>query len=47
MVIVNYSKEVLNPLKWRAETPNLYTLLISVYDNDKLVQVIPQKVGFP
>lgn len=33
--------EVLNPLKWTAETPNLYTLTAS---NSK--EVIPVKVGF-
>ena len=44
--VVNYSKKVTNPLKWSAEEPNLYTLLVSVYDNNKLIQVIPQKVGF-
>lgn len=47
---VNISKK--NPLKWTAETPNLYTLLANVYELDykgrpaKLVGVIPQKVGF-
>lgn len=44
--VVKYSKKVSNPLKWSAEEPNLYTLLVSVYDNNKLIQVIPQKVGF-
>lgn len=38
---------VTNPAKWTAETPNLYTLLLSL-KNDKgmLVEVIPQRVGF-
>lgn len=44
---LGFSKRVKNPLKWTAEDPNLYTLIISVYDkNKKLIQVIPQKVGF-
>ena len=44
---LSFSKIVKNPLKWTAEDPNLYTLIISVYDkNKKLIQVIPQKVGF-
>ncbi|MDU1538425.1 MAG: glycoside hydrolase family 2 TIM barrel-domain containing protein [Paeniclostridium sordellii] len=44
---LSFSKIVKNPLKWTAEDPNLYTLIISVYDKNKnLIQVIPQKVGF-
>lgn len=35
-----------NPQKWTAETPNLYTLYISLYDGDKLIECIPQRVGF-
>lgn len=35
-----------NPAKWTAETPNLYTLYASLTDNGKVVEVIPQKVGF-
>ncbi|MBO7569217.1 MAG: DUF4981 domain-containing protein [Bacteroidaceae bacterium] len=38
--------EVKNPQKWTAETPNLYNLYISLYDGDKLVECIPQRVGF-
>lgn len=41
-----FSKNVKSPLKWSAEEPNLYTLLISVYKDEDIVQVIPQKVGF-
>ena len=35
-----------NPQKWTAETPNLYTLYISLYDGGKLLECIPQRVGF-
>lgn len=35
-----------NPQKWTAETPNLYTLYISLYDGNKLLECIPQRVGF-
>ncbi len=36
-----------NPLKWTAETPNLYLALISLFDaSGKLLEVIPQRVGF-
>ena len=38
--------DVANPLKWTAETPNLYTLVATVRMNDKDVESIPQKVGF-
>jgi beta-galactosidase len=36
-----------NPLKWTAETPNLYQLLLTLKDKDgKVIEVIPAKVGF-
>ena len=38
--------EVKNPMKWNAETPNLYNLYISLYDGEKLIECIPQRVGF-
>lgn len=35
------------PMLWSAECPNLYELLITVYDADgNVVEIIPQKVGF-
>ena len=38
---------VSNPLKWSAETPCLYQLLLTLQDNRKRVlEVIPVKVGF-
>ena len=42
---------VANPLKWTAETPNLYTLVAKLYKIEngkrgKLLSVVPQKVGF-
>ena len=33
------------PLKWTAETPNLYTALISLYDGDKLIESVRQRIG--
>ncbi len=41
---VNFA--VKNPLKWTAETPNLYKLYTTLKDGDKVVEVIPQNVGF-
>ena len=37
---------VRNPLKWTAETPNLYNLYVSLYDGERLIECIPQRVGF-
>lgn len=39
--------EVINPLKWTAETPNLYTLVFSLKDNrGKLLEAKSVHVGF-
>ena len=38
--------QIPNPQKWTAETPYLYNLCISLYDGDKLLECIPQRVGF-
>ena len=39
--------QVKNPYKWTAETPYLYTLYITLQENDgKVIEVVPQKVGF-
>jgi len=35
-----------NVLPWTAETPNLYTLFITLKQGDKVLEVIPQRVGF-
>lgn len=41
------SVQVKNPLKWSAEHPNLYKLLIALKDEaGKTLEVIPVKVGF-
>lgn len=37
---------VTNPVKWTAETPNLYTLTATLKDGSQTVEVIPIKVGF-
>ena len=38
--------QVSNPLKWTAETPNLYTLVANLQQNGKVSESIVQKVGF-
>ncbi|MBE6287051.1 MAG: DUF4981 domain-containing protein [Mediterranea massiliensis] len=35
-----------NPAKWTAETPNLYTLRATLKEGNKVLEVIPVKVGF-
>ncbi len=42
----NVSIKINNPLKWTAETPHLYTLITTLKDKDKTLEVIPVKVGF-
>lgn len=38
---------VSNPLKWTAETPNLYTILINLRDNKgKLLETVSHRIGF-
>ena len=44
---ITLKKMVTNPAKWTAETPNLYQLLIKITEpNGKVIEVIPQRVGF-
>lgn len=43
-VKVNF--DIKNPLKWTAETPNLYTLYTTLMDGKQVAEVVPQSVGF-
>ncbi len=43
---LHFEKNIDRPLKWTAEEPNLYTLIMTVYHNDTIVEVIHSKVGF-
>lgn len=43
---ISFNKEIVSPLKWTAEEPNLYTLYITVIKDGNVVEVIPQRVGF-
>lgn len=44
---VSLTREVSNPAKWTNETPNLYTLLITLKDErNKTLEVVPLRVGF-
>lgn len=43
---ITYNKTVKSPEKWSAETPNLYTLVMSVELDGKVICVKSYKVGF-
>jgi beta-galactosidase len=46
-VSVPLSAEVTDPLKWSAEKPNLYTLLVELHDaKGAVLGVVPTRVGF-
>ncbi|MDE3145443.1 MAG: DUF4981 domain-containing protein [Bacteroidota bacterium] len=40
------SMDIKNPAKWTAETPNLYSLLTILSDKEKILEVVPQNIGF-
>ena len=45
--ILTISSTIKNPLKWSAEKPNLYTLLIKLFDNkSNLLEIESTKIGF-
>lgn len=44
---ISLKGNVSNPLKWTAETPNLYTMLITLKDNNgKIIESTSHKIGF-
>ncbi len=44
---VQFTRKVINPLKWSAEYPNLYTLLITLSNkNGQVLEAMTHKVGF-
>jgi len=44
---ITYTAEVPAVRRWTAETPELYTLLIEVFDtDDNLLEVVSQRIGF-
>ncbi|MFB0566015.1 MAG: glycoside hydrolase family 2 TIM barrel-domain containing protein [Candidatus Aminicenantaceae bacterium] len=46
-ITVNFEESVKTPDKWTAETPRLYSLILSLSDNtDKIIEVVTCKVGF-
>ncbi len=45
-VLLSFEQEIPTPAKWTAETPNLYTLVISLAAEGSLVEAVSSKVGF-
>lgn len=43
---IAFSKTIEAPQKWSAEDPMLYHLLLKVKDNENVLEVVPQRVGF-
>lgn len=44
---VYLQKSIQNPLKWSAEKPNLYTVVLELKDSDgKVIEIVQEKVGF-
>lgn len=43
---VQTTLDVAQPAKWNAENPALYKLYTTLMDGDKVLEVIPQRVGF-
>ena len=45
--IIVFEKEIKNPLKWTAETPSLYNLVLTINDkNNTIVEAVGTKIGF-
>ena len=44
--VITVVDEVVNPKHWTAETPNLYKLVIKLYEDDKPVHIVSSNVGF-
>lgn len=40
------NEQLFSVKKWSSETPNLYTLLMTVMLGDEIIEIIPQKIGF-
>jgi len=45
-IILKAAPAVRDPAKWTAETPNLYTLLLSLVENGKAQAVVSARIGF-
>jgi len=44
---LDFSKNIKSPEKWSAEFPNLYTLILKIYDSEgKEIEIVKEKFGF-
>ena len=43
---IDFSATLKNPLKWTAETPNLYSLVLVLKRNSKIIETVGTKTGF-
>lgn len=43
---ITLTKLISSPKQWTAETPNLYSLLVTLYEGEQAVEVIPVRIGF-
>src|SRR5690625_5999442 len=47
VVDLSFETDVMNPLKWRAEDPNLYTFVLRLVDeNGEDIEAVSCRVGF-
>lgn len=42
----SFEAQLPNVSKWNAETPNLYKMVMTIKDGDKVLEVVPYNVGF-
>ena len=46
-ISLSFSKEIENPKKWTAETPNLYSLIVILKNSDnEIIETVSSKIGF-
>lgn len=45
-VALQASRAITNPKKWSAEFPNLYTLILTLKGGGKVIESVPQRLGF-
>ncbi|ETZ19158.1 glycoside hydrolase family 2 TIM barrel-domain containing protein [Pedobacter sp. V48] len=45
-ISINVSFQVSNPRKWTAETPDLYTTIITLKDDNRVVETLSSRTGF-
>jgi beta-galactosidase/beta-glucuronidase len=43
---ISFMRSIENPLKWTAETPNLYTISVELYKDGNVLEALASKIGF-